>query len=141
MTLFCRYRHAGATYADVDGSTDVAEFINISKDDALAYPKVAHKVYPPPVNSRMEEVVKPFVEANLQTSAVLMEVFNEKLQLPPGTLSELHRLGNECISESRCIKMPPAPKDTNVALGAHTDFGRSVVCFVLSAGSHCHDSF
>ncbi|KAF8901001.1 Clavaminate synthase-like protein [Gymnopilus junonius] len=117
------YRHAGATYTDVDGSTDVAEFINISKDDALTYPDVIHKVYPAPVNSHMKEVVRPFIQACLKSSAVLMDVFNEKLQLPIGTLSELHRPEKECISEARCIRVPPALKDTKVALGAHTDFG------------------
>jgi len=41
------YKVAGATYADADGSTDLAEFIYVSKDDAFVYPKVVHKVYPP----------------------------------------------------------------------------------------------
>lgn len=108
----------------MDGSTDVAEFMNISKDDAMAYPNVIHKVYPSPVNSRMKGVVRPFIQACLETSAVLMDIFNERLHLPTGTLSELHRPEMECISESRCIRVPPAPKDTKVALGAHTDYGR-----------------
>jgi len=70
-----------------------------------------------------KEVVRPFIQTCLETSAVLMDIFNERLHLPTGTLSELHRPEKECISESRCIRVPPAPKDTKVALGAHTDYG------------------
>lgn len=118
------YKVAGATYADADGSTDLAEFINVSKDDAFAYPKVVHKVYPPTVNVRMKGAVKPFIQSCTDASNILMGVFNQKLGLPEGTLAALHRTEMESISESRCIKVPPPPKDTNIALGQHTDFGR-----------------
>ena len=117
------YKVAGATYADLDGSTDLAEFINVSKDDAFAYPKVVHKVYPPTVNVRMKDAVKPFIQSCADASRILIDVFNQKLGLPEGTLAALHRTDKECISESRCIKVPP-PKDTKIALGQHTDFGR-----------------
>jgi len=118
------YKVAGATYADVDGSTDLAEFINVSKDDAFAYPKVVHKVYPPTVNFRMKYVIRPFIQSCADVSSVLIDVFNQKLGLPEGTLAALHRTEKECISESRCIKVPPPPEDTKIALGQHTDFGR-----------------
>jgi isopenicillin N synthase-like dioxygenase len=118
------YKVAGATYADADGSTDLAEFINVSKDDAFAYPKVVHKVYPPTVNVRMKDAVKPFIQSCADASSTLIDVFNQKLGLPEGTLAALHRTEMECISESRCIKVPPPPKNTKIALGQHTDFGR-----------------
>ena len=118
------YKVAGATYADADGSTDLAEFINVSKDDAFAYPRVVHKVYPPTVNVRMKDAVKPFIQSCADASSILIDVFNQKLGLPEGTLAALHRTELECISESRCIKVPPPPKDTKIALGQHTDFGR-----------------
>ncbi|KDR78360.1 hypothetical protein GALMADRAFT_1315858 [Galerina marginata CBS 339.88] len=117
------YKVAGATYADIDGSTDVAEFINVSKDDAIAYPTIVHKAYPTTVNVHMEEAIRPFIRSCLETNRVLMNVFNQKLELPAGTLSELHCPEKECISEARCIKVPPASNDIKIALGAHTDFG------------------
>lgn len=122
--LSTRYKVAGATYTDLDGSTDVAEFINVSKDDAMAYPNVAHKVYPSTINIHMKDVIRPFIESCLEETRVLLEIFNQKLGLPEGTLAELHRPTKECISESRCIKVPAAPKNTKIALGQHTDFGR-----------------
>uniref|UniRef100_A0A8H7XU77 Fe2OG dioxygenase domain-containing protein n=1 Tax=Psilocybe cubensis TaxID=181762 RepID=A0A8H7XU77_PSICU len=117
------YRAAGATYVDVDGSTDASEFINISKDDAMAYPRVVHKVYPETVNAYMKDTVRPFIETCINESRVIMKVFNEKLGLPEGTLLDLHDHTKPCISETRCIKVPAAPKDTKIALGQHTDFG------------------
>ncbi|KAF9054222.1 Clavaminate synthase-like protein [Panaeolus papilionaceus] len=116
------YKVAGATYADVDGSTDVAEFINVAKDDALSYPTEIHRAYPPPVNEHMASTVKPFISSCVDMGRVILEVFNHKLGLPEGTLTELHRVDKQCISESRCIKVPPS-KGVKIALGPHTDFG------------------
>ncbi|KAF9255754.1 hypothetical protein L218DRAFT_950512 [Marasmius fiardii PR-910] len=39
---------------------DTVEFINITKDDAFAWPSVAHQTYSSTVNSRMESAV-PFI--------------------------------------------------------------------------------
>ncbi|KAF8154117.1 hypothetical protein B0H34DRAFT_784130 [Crassisporium funariophilum] len=117
------YRVAGATYTDVDGSTDVAEFINVSKDDAMVYPRVVNKAYPTTVNACMESAVRPFIQACVDVSRVMLEIFNNKLELPDGALAERHRTETECISESRCIRVPPTSQDVKIALGPHTDFG------------------
>ncbi|PPR01670.1 hypothetical protein CVT24_001499 [Panaeolus cyanescens] len=116
------YKVAGATYADVDGSTDVAEFINVAKDDALSYPTKVHRTYPPTVQQHMASTIKPFISSCIDMGQVILEVFNRKLGLPQGTFSELHRPDKQCISESRCIKVPPST-GVKIALGPHTDFG------------------
>ncbi|CAA7262121.1 unnamed protein product [Cyclocybe aegerita] len=120
----------GATHVDTDiGATDIAEFFNVLKDDALSYPQISHRSYPDSVNSRMDSAVSPFVQTCSDMSGIMLDVFNDKLGLPKNTLSELHRADKACTSEARCIKVPPAPKETKVALGRHTDFGSVSILF------------
>ncbi|KAH8114358.1 Clavaminate synthase-like protein [Phellopilus nigrolimitatus] len=95
------YKAAGSNATDEYGSLDTAEFINVAKDDALAYPDVVHRTYPSTVNA--------------QTGP------------PYRALLNCHTLGDPSGSEARVIKTPPR-RDTiqekiEVALGAHTDFG------------------
>jgi len=90
----------------------------------MAYPKVIHTSYPPPVNVYIEQAVRPFIASCLESCAVVMKVLNDKLGLPEKTLYDLHRPEKRCQSESRCIKVPPVKQATAIALGAHTDFGR-----------------
>ncbi|KAJ3506211.1 hypothetical protein NLJ89_g6994 [Agrocybe chaxingu] len=105
----------GAAHVDTDiGATDIAEFFN---------------GYPDCVNSRMDSAVRPFIRTCSDMSGVMLDIFNYKLGLPNSTLSELHRTDRACTSEARCIKVPPAPKETKVALGRHTDFGSISILF------------
>ncbi|KDQ24054.1 hypothetical protein PLEOSDRAFT_1059225 [Pleurotus ostreatus PC15] len=117
------YKAKGATTVDLSGSKDNAEMINVSKDDALAYPRVAHASYPSTVNARMENTVRPFVEACTDANNTIMAVFNAKLGLPEGTLASLHARDEPSVSEARVIKVPATPGSTKIAVGAHTDFG------------------
>lgn len=119
------YKAAGANAVDETGALDTVEFINVSKDDALAYPSSVHRTYPSTVNARMESTIKPFIAKSVEVNMTLMAVFNEKLGLPEGALASLHKLYDPSCSESRCIKNPPA-RDVSpdrMAIGAHTDFG------------------
>ncbi|OAX31655.1 Clavaminate synthase-like protein, partial [Rhizopogon vinicolor AM-OR11-026] len=111
---------------DEGKNLDTAEFINVSKDDALAYPQVVHRTYPSTVNARMENTITPFVRKALAVNYVLLNIFNEKLGLPQGTLERLHTMEEHSGSEARCIRNPPPQvKEAaeNPAIGAHTDFG------------------
>lgn len=130
--VFSSYKAAGANATDERGTLDTVEFINISKDDALAYPhRVVHRAYPSTVNARMENTIKPFVEKSLEVNNVILGVFERKLGLERGTLVEKHAKERLSGSEARCIKSPAAPtytaergdKENRVAVGAHTDFG------------------
>ena len=123
-----RYKAAGANAVDETGLKDTVEFINVSKDDALAYPSAVHRTYPSTVNARMAGTIQPFVSKSLAVNNTILEVFNEKLGLPAGELAKRHTLGDPSCSESRCIKNPPAQEMSpeRAALGAHTDFGSLV---------------
>ncbi|KAL5536523.1 hypothetical protein ACEPAF_345 [Sanghuangporus sanghuang] len=124
------YKAAGANATDEYGNLDTVEFINISKNDALAFPKVFHRTYPSTVNDRMESTIKPFIMKALEVNTTILTVFEKKLVLPAGALLKLHK--NEDLSgcEARCIRNPPkstsdisASANPKVAIGAHTDFG------------------
>lgn len=121
-----RYKATGATTVDLNGSKDNAEMMNISKDDALVYPQVAHVPYPEPINARMQSDVKSFISACMEANDTLLGIFNDKLGLPKGTLGNLHSLEEHSFSEARIIKVPASPGSTNIAVGSHTDFGSLV---------------
>ncbi|KAL5536855.1 hypothetical protein ACEPAF_678 [Sanghuangporus sanghuang] len=124
------YKAAGSNAIDEKGNLDTAESINISKDDALAYPKVVHRTYPSTVNNRMDSTLKPFVHKSVEVNNTILSIFEEKLRLPAGTLLTLHSLDKPSSSEARCIKSPPrrvhpaaSEEKIKVSLRAHTDFG------------------
>ncbi|KAJ7130720.1 hypothetical protein C8R46DRAFT_1142228 [Mycena filopes] len=121
------YKAAGANAVDATGQPDTVQFINIAKDDALAWPKQARRAYPPTVNAHMDEFVAPFVKKSIKINDTLLQIFNDKLGLPGDALKKRHTTEEFSGSETRAIKNPPAPEKPNapvkVALGAHTDFG------------------
>ena len=128
-----RYKAAGANAVDETGALDTVEFINISQDDALAWPKLVHRTYPATVNARMENTIRPFVRLSAEVNRTLMEILGRKLGFREGKLAELHRLDETSGSETRCIRNPSRPggiSEEKAALGAHTDLG-SMVSYTL----------
>jgi len=127
------YKASGANAVDEFGNLDTVEFINVSQDDALAWPEVVHRTYPRTVNARMDDTIVPFVKKSREINVVLLGVLEKKLGLPKGKLLEKHSDKEPSGSETRCIKSPPhGPEVKNyTAIGAHTDFGS----LVSSAGT------
>ncbi|THH10588.1 hypothetical protein EW145_g1230 [Phellinidium pouzarii] len=125
------YKPAGANATDEHGSPDTVEAINVSHDDALAYPAVAHRTYPSTVNARMESTIRPFVRKSFEVNHTVLSIFEKKLGLPAGALLKYHELEDLSGSEARVIKSPPRPGAVTLtesakekaSLGAHTDFG------------------
>jgi len=124
-----RYKYVGADAKDASGAPDSVESINVSKDDALAFPAMVHRRYPPPVEECMDSAVRPFVRKSMEVNQTLMDVLNDRLGLPPGCLAKLHTPEEHSGSQAICIKKTPAstpePPD-RAAIGAHTDFGSLV---------------
>ncbi|KAF9068724.1 hypothetical protein BDP27DRAFT_1223818 [Rhodocollybia butyracea] len=116
------YKFAGASAVDASGEPDKAEYLNIAKDDVLAWPKQARRSYPYTVNNRMESTIIPFVTKSIEVNNVLLAIFNSKLGLPEGTLCKLH-FGEYSGCEARTIKAPKNLPVGKQAIGAHTDFG------------------
>ncbi|TFY81440.1 hypothetical protein EWM64_g2571 [Hericium alpestre] len=119
------YKHAGANAVDANGTPDVTEFLNISKDDALAYPAEAHRTYPNTVATRMDAVVRPFVLKSLEVNETILGILNNRLGLPEGALASRHRRELHSCCEARTIRAAPvaAWREEKAMLGAHTDFG------------------
>ncbi|KAF8079405.1 hypothetical protein FPV67DRAFT_1468866 [Lyophyllum atratum] len=118
------YKSMGANAVDASGTKDAVEFINVAKDDALAWPRQVHRAYPSSINARMASTVSPFVRKSLDINIVLLEVLNEKLGLPSGALLAKHRIDEHSGSEARVTRTPPSKADPDSpALGSHTDFG------------------
>ena len=131
------YKAAGANATDETGALDTVEFINVAKDDALAWPQQVHRDYPRTVNDHMEPTIRPFVAKSLEVNSTLIDVFNDMLGLPKGTLAEKHKTSEPSGSEARCIKNPPrsgvaGEASLKTAIGAHTDFGSLVRAFFMT---------
>ncbi|KIP11665.1 hypothetical protein PHLGIDRAFT_99067 [Phlebiopsis gigantea 11061_1 CR5-6] len=115
------YKARGTIATDKFGSSDNVEFLNIAQDDALSWPRITHRTYPPLVNDHMEDTFIPFVRKSMAINFTFLEFFEKRLRLPPGELVRRHAVDHVNGGEARCIKTPP--KQSTVALGAHTDFG------------------
>ncbi|KAJ7911060.1 hypothetical protein B0H13DRAFT_2010409 [Mycena leptocephala] len=98
------YKAAGANAVDATGQPDTPEFINIAKDDALAYPEQARRAYPSTVNAHMSKTVTPFVKKSIET-----------------------HVAEYSGSETRVIKTPPSPMRPLRLLSAHTPILDSII--------------
>jgi isopenicillin N synthase-like dioxygenase len=77
----------------------------------------------------MESTIVPFVRKSLAVNTTLLNVFNDRLGLPEGTLARKHAMEEFSGSEARCIRSSPRPEgmsEEHRAIGAHTDFGSLV---------------
>lgn len=129
------YKAKGANAIDPTGKPDSSEFLNVAKDDAIAWPQQARRSYPSTVNARMESTITPFVRKSLEVNTTLFQIFEEKLGLPAGAITERHKLEEFSGSEARLIRTSPSPsgKEPVVGIGAHSDFG-SLVCTLTPIG-------
>ncbi|KAH9936748.1 Clavaminate synthase-like protein [Epithele typhae] len=93
------------------GTRDVPEFVNKSKDDALAWPAVARRTYSSAVNARMESTIAPFVKKSLAISNHLIGVLNDTLGLP------------RVSAQGRGVQRMVPPLEEKTFLAAHTDSG------------------
>ncbi|KAJ3561262.1 hypothetical protein NP233_g10301 [Leucocoprinus birnbaumii] len=118
------YKAAGSNAVDASGEKDTVEFMNIAKDDVLAWPSAVHRRYPTPVERGMPYIVQPFVKKSLEVNRIILGIFNDKLGLPKGCLLQQHLPEKRSGCEARIIKNPAMPHNVHKrALGAHTDFG------------------
>lgn len=129
--LFLRYKAAGSNMVDASGEKDTVEFWNISKNDALAWPSHVHRTYPELLDRNMPTIIRPFVQKSLNVNETVLDIFNDRLGLPKGTLESLHPVEEPSGCEARIIKNPPMPhNDQKRGIGAHTDFGSLVYSFI-----------
>lgn len=75
----------------------------------------------------MASTIVPFVRQSLEVNNTILEIFNDKLGLPAGSLLERHLMEEFSGSEARITKNGPTTNTTKVAIGSHTDFGSLVI--------------
>lgn len=98
--LSCGYKKVGANATDETGALDTVEFINIAKDDALAWPQIAHRTYPSTVNARMDSTIKPFVRKSIEINNTLLGVLNDRLGVQRGR-SAVHQVASDARRVTR----------------------------------------
>jgi hypothetical protein len=75
----------------------------------------------------MSSTISPFVQKSQEINNAILDVFNDKLGLPAGTLLNFHRMEEFSGSEARITHSGPTLDTTKQAIGGHTDFG-TLVC-------------
>lgn len=76
------------------------------------------------------ELLGAFMQESHAIVTLILNALNDKLALPEGTLSNLHRRQAVSGDQVRFLKAPPQPADDRrTALGQHTDFGSVTVLF------------
>ncbi|KAK4046710.1 hypothetical protein OIO90_006463 [Microbotryomycetes sp. JL221] len=131
------YKKSGGTNVDAKGNLDTVEFMNIAKDDALAFPVVRQRTYPRVVENEMIVTIRPFIQKSDDVLKTLLSVLEPFVGLPSGTLAKYHENGRPNLSgsEARIIFKPPTGAPGSpvegvgedgkpaAAIGSHTDFG------------------
>jgi isopenicillin N synthase-like dioxygenase len=121
------YKGFGANVIDRAGNLDRNEFYNVSKDDVL---EQGTRWPAPTVLDEQRDLLARFTRGAHEVVSLVLELLNEYLKLPKGTLQNMHRLEGISGDQTRFIKAPPQPKDDRrTALGEHTDFGSVTVLF------------
>ena len=103
--------------------------MQLSKDDILG---ISDPLPAPEVLTRSQRLLKPFIVNAHSVVTLPLELINEHLQLPHGTLANMHRLNASSGDQLRFIKSLPQltnDDDRQVTFGEHTDFGSLTLVF------------
>lgn len=121
------YKGFGANVVDRQGNMDRNEYYNASKDHILGH---GTQWPQPKVLDENRELMQHFVKGSHAIVLLVLELLNEYLNQPAGTLQSMHRLDGLSGDHIRFIKTPPQPvDDRRTALGEHSDFGSVTVLF------------
>ncbi|KAJ6078856.1 hypothetical protein N7467_008609 [Penicillium canescens] len=121
------YKAQGVAVVDKQGNLDRNEFYNVSKDDILG---VSNPLPAPGVLQESRAQLGSFMQGSHAIVTLILDILNNQLSLPKGTLPNLHRRQAVSGDQVRFVKAPPQPADDRrTALGQHTDFGSLTVLF------------
>lgn len=127
QTSFMGYKGYGTSVIDQKGTLDRNELYNVSKDDVLS---LSPPLPSPRILSARRNLLDSFIRTSHSVVSLLLTHLNTHLRLPPSTLQNLHRLGENSGDHVRFLKTPPQPvDDRRTALGEHTDFGAVTLLF------------
>ncbi|OQD81453.1 hypothetical protein PENANT_c027G06759 [Penicillium antarcticum] len=121
------YKAQGVAVVDKQGNLDRNEFYNVSKDDIMG---VSDPLPAPEVLQESRVQLGSFMQGSHAIVTLILDILNDQLSLPKGTLPNLHRRQAVSGDQVRFVKAPPQPvDDRRTALGQHTDFGSVTVLF------------
>ncbi|KAI0054935.1 Clavaminate synthase-like protein, partial [Artomyces pyxidatus] len=122
--LFGYNLNKGGRDPETKEKLELAEYINIAKDDILSYPTPVYRTYPSPIADNIEATIRPFVQKSCNVTDTLLEVFNDKLGLPQGTLAQRHSAQERSSSQVRLTRSFGNPAAGSASLfQPHNDYG------------------
>ncbi|KZP01734.1 oxidoreductase [Calocera viscosa TUFC12733] len=126
---YAGYKGVGREVIDRKGTKDRNAIYNMPKDDILGINPDPYPV--PPLIEAKHDLLEQYTKANNVVLQTLFTSLNKSLQLPQGTLNNMHRLAESSMCHVRFICAPPQPPaDRGVtSLGEHTDFGSLTILF------------
>ncbi|KZT59844.1 putative 1-aminocyclopropane-1-carboxylate oxidase [Calocera cornea HHB12733] len=123
---FFGWKALGTLAVDPTGKTDRHEQLNYKKDDIVG------NTEPLPIPELIranKPLFKSFATSAFNVLHMLLNHLNDQLELPPGTLVNLHRLHEQSGDHVRLIKAPPPVGEPSLSAGPHTDFGSLTMLF------------
>jgi isopenicillin N synthase-like dioxygenase len=133
------YKGMGKSFVDQEGTPDINEFYNISKDDMLSQNGVclAH----PPIMQVNRALFASFLCECHQLTQTILSILSENFsETPardsaPGSLPNLHRLGARSGDQISLIKYPVFDSmPSTQPLASHTDYGSLTILFTSAPG-------
>ncbi|BEJ12996.1 hypothetical protein CspHIS471_0301700 [Cutaneotrichosporon sp. HIS471] len=124
---FFAYRYGEPGEVDGNGVKLRNQNYNIRKDDVLGQ---TDRLPAPPVVRSNDPLFASYIRDCRVVIDLLLEQLNTRLELPPGTLAEMHRLSQPSGDHIRFTNNPSQPFVERVAKrGEHTDFGSLTILF------------
>ncbi|KAM0664389.1 hypothetical protein ACQRIU_006971 [Beauveria bassiana] len=108
LQTYFGYKHMGAAVADKLGNLDRNEFYNVSKDDIFG---IGRRWPAPTLLDSRRGLVKSFMSSANVVVGLVLQLLNDHLGLPQGTLQSIHRPESQSGDHVRFIKAPPQPVD------------------------------
>ncbi|KAK2848562.1 hypothetical protein FQN49_005605 [Arthroderma sp. PD_2] len=119
---------------------DIKEFYTVSKDDILDLPCLSQtcRPQPQPINSS-RSLIKTYIQNSHDIISLVLSHLTSVLNLPPGSLENIHRRNANSGDQIRWIKLQaskesrPLPED-DVLLDEHSDSNSVTLIFNQSGG-------
>ena len=126
-----RYKRYGGTVVDNEGNKDRFESYGVLKDDILSHKDAP---YPAVINQSIP-ALRSYAELGNSVTATILDRLDDSLDLPSGTLANMHRFLEPAESQIRILKYPPQPvDDRRNAVTSHTDIGTLTLLFSKVGG-------
>ncbi|KAK5120877.1 hypothetical protein LTR85_005944 [Meristemomyces frigidus] len=124
---FYAYRYNDLDVKDKNGVAIRAESYNLRKDDILGQ---CERLACPPIILEKQELFNNYVVHCRAAVDCLLEHLNRHLELPAGTLANLHRISERSGDHVRLVQAPPSEyNEARAQRAEHTDFGSITVLF------------